>query len=615
MRAIPGGGAAQPAIVIGALASWVLIEVEDHLGAFQDLTADAVSVEYDETTDEIVNDCTVMFRRREGVNSLAPLMTANPPLDLGRDIRVSVNVGGGTWRYVFYGTIDAIDWPERFGDVTVKARDQAGVIADTWIEEEIAYGSTAGVDLETVMQSVATDHLASPPTIYVPVPTSALVTPAYAQQLESVLSAERTLAESIGWVIRWRYIDSLSAWRWTLFAPERAKTTPDHTFGTTDYFDVTVMSQEIGDIRNVIEVVDATGASVTVEDSASITRYNGRRYMKITEASDSPINNDTLATALANAALSDLKDPDAIVEIAAPYFWPGEVGVDLYRFTANGKHFSADQDLAPMAFRHRLAIGERPETKILCRGKPSGGVLMWRRRGGGTGPADDDPGAPTVTLALAEVNTSTGKYVQGDVTLNTAAASWKAWDRDGSWPTTDGLENGALDDRYLRARETADRRSYRATAAGGVTRYGVAVAYTRNGIAGPRDTDSIVVSTGGSGTETGALSNIRIPFMGDGNPIQIIWEHNQTIEDDMSGRWVIDIYRLVEGTFTQPQSNYAAKGDVSGTVTFSGSWEDTAIYSGGGTFKTLTYTLVLQDTTAVEPDVEYTIPVSDFIAL
>ena len=389
MRTVAGSDVAQPVGTLFDLTDKVKIQVANAADALVDLTEFAVSLEYDQSTDEIVDAATVVFRRLEGASSLAPLMTASPPVALGRRIVVSVNPGGGTYREVFRGKIDIVDWPERFGDVTVQCRDQAGVPADTWIEDAREYGSTAGVSLETVMQAVADDNLTSSFTLNFPVATSAVVQhiagdPPYGPTEQSVLDALRALAESIGWTIRWRNFDATpSDWKWTVFLPSRTKTVPDHTFGTSAYWDVTTIKQEIADIRNVVEVEyigpGETLTSVTVSDSASITKY-GRRYMKITEGSDSPVNNVTLATALANAALSDLKEPDALLEIECRYFWPGEVGVDLYRFSANEVHFTDDQDLAVMALRHRIATGERPTTWILTRGKPSGGVLMWRRR-------------------------------------------------------------------------------------------------------------------------------------------------------------------------------------------------------------------------------------------
>ncbi len=395
MRTVAGSDVAQPTSTRNDLTDRVLIKVADASDVLTDLTEFAVSLEYDQGTDELADAATIVFRRLEGVNSLAPLMTASPPIDIGRRVTVAVNPGGGTFREVFRGRIDVVDWPERFGDVTVNCRDQAGVAADTWIETARELDTVDGADLEVVMQSVADLNLAAPPTLYFPAPTSAVVQhdpgdPAYAPVDEAVLDAMRTLAESIGWTIRWRNYDaSPSDWKWTVFEPSRGKTVADHTFGTGDYWDVTTMRQDIADIRNVIEV-EYVGAGQTVESvqypaeldvatDPSVVRY-GRRYMKIAEPTGSPVNNETLALAMAMAAYDDLSEPDALVEITGRYFWPGEIGVDLYTFTANNIHFSDDQTLAAMRFSHRIAVGERPTTKILCRGKPSGGVLMWRRK-------------------------------------------------------------------------------------------------------------------------------------------------------------------------------------------------------------------------------------------
>lgn len=503
MRTIGGGNSAQPTSGFGPNAiTAVKVEVANASDALVDLSTYVKSLDYEQTTDEIVNAATVVFKNEEGASSLAPLMTASPPVAVGRRIVVSINPGSGTYKEIFRGKIDEVDWPERFGDVKVQCRDQAGTAADTWVENKIAYSTTAGVSLETVMQEVVDDNLTTSYTLNFPAATSAVVQHVegdlpYGPENQSVLDALRALAESIGWTVRWRHFDaSASDWKWTVFQPSRTKTTPDHTFGTSDYWDVTQMGQSIEDIRNVVEVeYTATGgarARVIVQDSVStgcamtalsttLTRTGGntfaatdvgktikvpgagaagatltttiatrvsatevtlataasttvsgktvewgsiadygRRYMKISEASDSPVNTSALATSLANAALSDLKDPDALMEIECRYFWPGEVGVDLYRFTANNKHFSSNQDLAAVSFRHRIAVGESPTTWILTRGKPSGGVLMWKRHNQNA-IAASTPSAPDINVSnFREVERSQtavtlGWNVSGDI--------------------------------------------------------------------------------------------------------------------------------------------------------------------------------------------------------
>lgn len=506
MRTIGTGNSAQPTGILTDFTDACKVEVANASDVLVDLSAYGVSLEYDSGADEIVDAATIVFRRLEDASSLAPLMTASPPVALNRRVVVTIDVGTDT-KQVFSGKITDVDWPERYGDVTCQCLDQARDASRTWIETERAYGSTAGVSLETVMQAVATDNMASPPTLYFPVATSAVVAHVegdapYGPTEQSVLDAERALAESYGGTIRWRYIDSLSAWRWTVFTPSRTKTVPDHTFGTSAYFDVKQIKLSDADIRNVIavEYIGAGGVveSVTVQDSVStggamtatsttltttggntfaatdvgktikvpgagaagatltttIATYvsatsvtltaaasttvsvksvewgsiadYGRLYAKISEGSDSPVNNNTLATALGNAALSDLKEPDVLLEISCRYFWPGEIGVDLYRFTANGKHFSTDQDLAPMQFRHRIAVGEEPTSHVMVRGKPSGGVLSWRRRfnlGGGRLFNSELP-AFAITNFREIARTATAVTIGWDVAGSTLAELW-----------------------------------------------------------------------------------------------------------------------------------------------------------------------------------------------
>lgn len=378
MRTVSGSDSAL--LSTGTLRVWVA----NSSGTLVDLSASLVGVDYeDPTADQPIGAATITFRRGEGASSLAPLMTATPPLDIKRAVMVEVDPGSGTFREVFRGKIDRIDWRNRFGDVVIECRDQAGDIQDTFIEAVRSYGSESGVALETVIQQVHNDNLTTPPTLYTPTATSAVVAPAYEQQQESTFQATRTLAESIGWTHRYRFIEALSGWRMTLFEPARSKAVSDFTFGTSDYYDVSELNIDVDEIRNAIEVdspnADGTRGSTLVEDAASIAKY-GRRYMKLVEGDDSPIVGATKRTALANAALSDLAEPEATLEITSKYFWPGEVGIDLYTFTANDKHFSSDQTLAPTAIRHSLKVGQRWESRVLVRGKPSGGQYQWRER-------------------------------------------------------------------------------------------------------------------------------------------------------------------------------------------------------------------------------------------
>lgn len=114
--------------------------------------------------------------------------------------------------------------------------------------------------------------------------------------------------------------------------------------------------------------------SVEVEDSASVTKY-GRRFMSITEASTSQIDTAAEAETLANAILDDLKEPDVPISAELPLFPFVQLG-DLYRFSANGRHFDQDQDGAVLSWRH-VYTPKRSRTTLKVTGKPRARVKRW----------------------------------------------------------------------------------------------------------------------------------------------------------------------------------------------------------------------------------------------
>ena len=134
MRTIGAGNAAQPTSVLTDFTDAIRVEVANATDVLTVLTGSVVSVEYSQEAEAIVDAATIVFRRRSGVDSLAPLMVASPPVALGRRVVISINPGSGAYTEVFRGKITDVDWPERDGDVTVQCLDQAGVAARTWIE-------------------------------------------------------------------------------------------------------------------------------------------------------------------------------------------------------------------------------------------------------------------------------------------------------------------------------------------------------------------------------------------------------------------------------------------------------------------------------------------------
>lgn len=388
------------------------VKVANGSGTMVDYSSWVEEVPANIDIDRPVSALTVQFRRDSGPTlSLAPFrsdstlnrlddgVTYAPALDAGRSVTWEVAttpIGtlpqAADFKLLFKGTIDAVDFDH--SPVVVECRDLGSVIVDRGIEVEAAYGSVAGVALETVMQANLDAVFGSgfiP--LYTPVSPSYLISPAYIQQRQSEMDAQQALAQLPGWDVRYWWDSVTSAFRFTLQQPPRTKTVPDYTFGPGAYFDITRLSIDRTNIKNVVAVsyldtATNTRLVVTVSDATSITKY-GRRYFFLQEADGSPINTNAEATTMANSILSDMKEPKAEAEIEMPFFWPAELW-DLYRFSANGVQINSNQDWAVVSISHKLTRNSH-STVLTVRGSPAGGYLTWLDRGGITG-SDGRPG-------------------------------------------------------------------------------------------------------------------------------------------------------------------------------------------------------------------------------
>jgi hypothetical protein len=263
--------------------------------------------------------------------------------------------------------------------------------------EEWGLGSaTAGTPVETCMQAILDDTFGvGAITLNVPV-SPAWNVKWWQQKRGSVLDALRTLAEQIGWDVRYLYDSASSSYKLTLWGPPRTKTTPDRTWGPGEIVNLSTLEQSLEAIRNVIRVTYSDSATldskgvpmrkvVTVTDSASVTAF-GRRWMEIQEASASNIDTSTEANTMANAVLSDLALPNVDLSVEVLFFPWAELG-DLYRFLPDGWRYTQQQDLALVSYEHTVNEN-KARTTFDVRGKPSGGYLRWLGKAGELNPED-----------------------------------------------------------------------------------------------------------------------------------------------------------------------------------------------------------------------------------
>jgi hypothetical protein len=244
---------------------------------------------------------------------------------------------------------------------------------------------TVGYPVEKVMQQILNDNGLSAFTIAVPVSPGWNIL-MFKQERTSVFEAIRALATQIGWDLRMKFQVSTSSFVLTFYDPNRTKTTADYTFDSDDYEQLSSVSVDKSEIRNVIQVVYEDRASLAplgqskrtvlqVSDAASIIKY-GRLFMEIQEGESSNIDSAAEAATMANAALSDLAEPTLSHVAELSFGFPYAQLNDLYEFVGNGKHYSSNQKLACLGISHSLSGGAM-RTTLQCRGKPSAGLRIW----------------------------------------------------------------------------------------------------------------------------------------------------------------------------------------------------------------------------------------------
>lgn len=407
----------------------VRIKVANGSGTLIDLTnwLEAWSIDHD--IDQPVGGATFSFSRAHGTTqSLAPLREDSilnvddaaayaPILDLNRIVTFEVattNIGAVVlstdYKMLFKGTIDVVNFEKT--PISIECRDEVAPMVDRWIEAPAFYGTTpVGTPIQDVMVDINDDTFGAGlfPLYFDPAdPAFDIIK--YSQQIMSVMDAQMDLAQLRALDVRSLWDDGTSAFRVTVWEPDRTKTVPDHEFGPSKYIDITRLNLDLTNIRNAVIITFREGnlgnrGRVEVVNAASITKFK-RRVLILQEPDVSPIDSSAEATVMANGALSDLKEPKAEQEVEMPLFWPCELG-DLYRFTDNSVHYNVPQDLAVVEIRHSGSRNSH-RTNIKVRGSVAGQYLTWIGRGGG-GPGSGGAQAFPPILYIVPLNTETNE--------------------------------------------------------------------------------------------------------------------------------------------------------------------------------------------------------------
>ncbi len=352
-----------------------------------------------ECRDDIVADLSRIMVERETIYGLTPaaytyqrglaIWAPGETHGLG-DLLTPTTLNGKLYRCsaITTGTCGSVQpaWPTTLTNTIV----DGGV---TWTCDA-ATATIGTLTMEQVLQQMLNDAARTDGgaayTLNTPDATSFLMR-SWVQQRVPYLEAMRAISILIGWDVRPRWDNGSSSFKLTLAKPDRTIAVTMATLTHDDWRDVKQLDSSVDWIRNAVRCVYSDVSDLgsdgktpkrkhrTTTSAGSITSY-GRRFMELAEDSASQINTQAEADAFAAAALADLATPSIDFSVDA-YFYPWVQLNDFYQFSANNVHFSADQTLAIVGYRHSISLNADGKqvfsTQLDTRGQPTGGFARW----------------------------------------------------------------------------------------------------------------------------------------------------------------------------------------------------------------------------------------------
>jgi hypothetical protein len=377
-------------------------------------------------------------------NRLDDGVTYSPLFITGRKVRwrIALTVEGGArpaadsslWIEMFYGRIEDTHWPQfEQNKVTINCTDLGGGYSTVKTETEQTY--VAGTSLEASLLGFLTNNGFVSDTVTTPTLSGKVITIDYTPGLQKpVWDMVWETAQSVGWLIWFAY--GATGRELRFFSPQRTKTVPDYTL--RNFIDVNEVGMTSEEIRNVGYLVcsDENGERITIgpfEDTDSITRYGDlRRVFWINVPEDSPVRSSIDGSALLNEALSDVSDPDVLVEVVVPFAPFIQNASDLVTLAAQPKFFDYDLLAAPFGVSHDIEADQENKTTITMRGAPSAGARVWL-----AGPFQRHVNPKPTVIGVAFVQTEDQLVVTP--TGNVYVKRFRVWARQDTSPKVAGV--------------------------------------------------------------------------------------------------------------------------------------------------------------------------------
>jgi len=440
--------------------------VDDGTGTFHNLSSlfgqnFVKSVTWTESMDDRTATFTVVLVREIYFRSLAWQVQASQPnqitgsysglVQAGRAIKIYTwvyplddnaiaNPQDGTQILSLIGNIDTVDPGSTDFEIQVTGRDMGGRVADRVAEQTYLLNQTLSETLEQSMSNDVISNIYTPPggsidptfpPLYVPVsPGWVLSQLGKIDAGQGCLDQLSQMAQQIGWDCRFLWDNGTSAFRLTLWLPNRTATTVVESFAPAQVLSCSQIITDASFVRNVIQVGYAQNpppagsvnggafqgspfGSIIASSSVSIAKY-GRKYAGIALGASSNIADSAHGVALANAVLADLEEPIALFQPVL-LFRPEVMLGDYVQFSAPTPWFDVFQRFAIYAITHTFQFpnedGKSAEatTQLTCRGYPSTAIYDWMQAiaGPGTAPALKNQKPTLVSVATTSVHNGT----------------------------------------------------------------------------------------------------------------------------------------------------------------------------------------------------------------
>lgn len=377
-------------------------DATDEGGALE-LSDRLLSVDVSFSVDQPMGAATVRMALGKGGDSLSPLISTSPTIGSNKAIRphnlisLGFNINDNYQYEVLTGRIDRINVAESLGVVSMTCRDWGAYIQEAAIRDTAMFGLAGGKLAENVMRDILAANGWSQYQLDAVGVSDFMIYPYPVGQV-GTLDALRTIAQQIGWDVRW----FPNGWRNRpggplvhLYNPSpsiefdihgnRFVQVPDAFFDKRRYSQLQEVAWGDEDVRNDWDIYyqdPTTGlpvGPVHVESAESIALYSRRKAMIYLQRAENIRDNDA-ALRFGKSALADNQDPFVSHKLRGPLY-PNVTLNDVHTYLANDLEYDTDLTLAVVGYQHHWEStpNTMPWTVIAARGKPLAAYRDYRR--------------------------------------------------------------------------------------------------------------------------------------------------------------------------------------------------------------------------------------------